>query len=424
MSLPLRVIIVTDSFPPLCGGSGWSTWELVRGLLARGNHVEVVKVDARSRSGVFERPYEGVRVTQFCRQSTKVPVVRNFVKNERLWGALTEYLGSRLAGGAFDVVHAQHVMSTVPAIRAAGLSGTPVVATVRDYWPVCYWSDLIYDPEGRSLCPECSVRMMRRCIRPRAGAAFPAAWPVIPYMRRNLGTKRRTLARTNAVIAVSHAIAEDLKRRAPELSGTPLYTIPNPVDMSRLDEIHAGAPRPMLGDYVLYAGKLAVNKGVQFLLEAYQRAGLKWPLVVAGEGSLHAALEADARARQIDLRLLGWLSRTEVLSWMRHATILAFPSYGPESLSRVLLEAAGLGVAIAAMDTGGTRDILRSSETALLSTAVEGFAEDLGRLGRDADLRAELGAAARADVHTRFNAPVVVEQIEQVYRSLLLPGAA
>ncbi len=117
MSLPLRILIVTDSFPPLCGGSGWSTWELVRGLLARGNHVEVVKVDARSRSGIFERPYEGVRVTQFCRQSTTVPLVRNFVKNERLWTALTEYLTSRLAHGHVDIVHAQHVMSTVPAIR-------------------------------------------------------------------------------------------------------------------------------------------------------------------------------------------------------------------------------------------------------------------------------------------------------------------
>ncbi len=44
---------------------------------------------------------------------------------------------------------------------------------------------------------------------------------------------------------------------------------------------------------------------------------------------------------------------------MRHATMLAFPSYGPESLSRVLIEAAALGAPIAAMDTGGTRDIIQ-----------------------------------------------------------------
>lgn len=424
MSLPLRILIVTDSFPPVCGGSGWSTWELARGLVARGHHVEVVKVDVRSRSGVFERDYEGVRVTQFCRQATNLPLVRNFVKNERLWGELAAYLTTRLSEGRFDIVHGQHVMSTVPAVRAGAATGTPVVATIRDYWPVCYWSDLIYDPTGAALCPACSVPMMMQCVRPRAGAAFPAAWPIIPYMRRNLTTKRRTLARAGAVIAVSHAIADDLKRRAPELAATPLYTIPNPVDMTRLDELHLAAPPPMDGPYVLYAGKLATNKGAQFLLEAYTRARLTWPLVVAGDGPLRGELETQARVSGIDLRLLGWLGRTEALAWMRHATMLAFPSYGPESLSRVLLEAAGLGVPIAAMDTGGTRDILHGGTTALLSNNQADFARDLARLAEDETLRRALGAAARADVHTRFHAPTVVEQIERVYRSLLLPRAA
>jgi glycosyltransferase involved in cell wall biosynthesis len=315
-------------------------------------------------------------------------------------------------------------MSTVPSIRAVAASGTPVVATVRDYWPVCYWSDLIYDPAADGLCPDCTVGMMTRCIRPRAGGAFPAAYSVIPYMRANLATKRRTLAQAGAVIAVSHAIADDLRRRAPELAATPLYTIPNPVDMSHLDEIYEDAAPPLPGPYVLYAGKLATNKGAHFLLQAYERAKLHWPLVVVGEGPLRAALEAEAKQRQIDVRLLGWLGRTEALSWMRHATMLAFPSYGPESLSRVLLEAAGLGVPIAAMDTGGTRDILHAESTGLLSTDVESFARDLARLAADPALRASLGQAARLDVHVRFNASTVVEQIERVYRSLLLPQAA
>jgi glycosyltransferase involved in cell wall biosynthesis len=408
----------------LCGGSGWSTWELARGLVVRGNHVEVVKVDARSRSGVFERTYEGVRVTQFCRHATDLPVVRNVVKNERLWRDLAPYLKARLEADGFDVIHGQHVMSTVPSIRAAQAAGTPVVATVRDYWPVCYWSDLIVDQRKTDLCPGCSVTMMTRCLGSRSGAVYPAAWPIIPYMRRNLATKRRTLARASAVIAVSHAIAADLRQRAPELAATPMYTIPNPVDMSRLDEIHAAAPRPMDEEYVVYAGKLAANKGVQFLLGAYARAGLTRPLVVVGDGPLRSALETEARERGIDVRWLGWLGRTEALTWMRHATILAFPSYGPESLSRVLLEAAALGVPIAAMDTGGTGDILRAGTTALLSTTADDFAADLARLDGDERLRDRLGEAARTDVRARFSAPTIIEQIERVYRSLLLPRAA
>ena len=425
MSSPLRILIVTDSFPPVCGGSGWSTWELTRGLVGRGHHVEVVKVDTRTdRRGAVDRTYEGVRVTDYLRPATDVPFLRNIVKNERLWHELAEYLVTRVTATPFDIIHGQHVMSTVPAIEAGAATSTPVVATVRDYWPVCYWSDLIYDPASPTLCPGCSTAMMTRCVRPRAGAAAVAAWPLIPYMRRNLRTKRRTLARADAVIAVSHAIARDLEARATELAGTPLYTIPNPVDLAPLDEARVHAPRPMEEPYALYAGKIAVNKGVQYLIKAYIDAAVPWPLVVAGDGPVRAQFEAEARAAGVDLRVLGWISRTETLAWMRHASMLAFPSYGPESLSRVLLEAAALGVPIAAMDTGGTRDIIQPEVTGLLSTTPAEFARDLARLATDERLRAALGTAARADVRTRFAAASVVDRIEQVYRSLLLPRAA
>ena len=424
MSVSLRVLIVTDAFPPVCGGSGWSTWELVRGLTARGHHVEVVLVETGDVSGIAEVSYEGQRVTRFSRSATSVPVVRNIVKNEQLWGALSPYLAGRVRTDRIDLIHAQHVMSTVPSIRAGGATDTPVVATVRDYWPVCYWSDLIYDPAARDLCPACTVGNMTKCVRPRGRGVPVAAWGVIPYMRANLRRKRRTLANADAVIAVSRAIGADLRRRAPELATTPLFTIPNAVDIARLDTVYAGAARPRPDPYVLYAGKIATNKGAQFLIRAVRDAGVRWPIVAAGDGPLRPQLEADARAGGVDLTVLGWIGREETWAWMRHAALLAFPSYGPESLSRVLIEASALGVPIAAMDTGGTEDIVTHEETGLLSKDPAGFARDLARLSGDERLRASLGARARQDARARFSADSVVNRIEQVYRSLLLPEAA
>jgi glycosyltransferase involved in cell wall biosynthesis len=424
MSTPLRILVTTDSFPPGCGGSGWSTWELVRGLGARGHHVEVIKVAGGPSSSIATDTYHGHRVTTMQIKAPAIPFVRNVVKNEQLWRKLSRYLAEYLDESPMDIVHAQHVMSTVPSIRAGLASGVPVVATVRDYWPVCYWSDLIYDPGQPSLCPACSAGMMTTCIKPRAGAAHLAAWPLIPYMRSNLATKRQTLAQASAIIAVSSTIARDLRSRASVLNATPLYTIPNPIDMAALDAAYAVVDPPRSGPYVLYAGKLATNKGVQHLLPAIEQAGITWPVVVVGDGPLRPAIEADARARGLDVTILGWRDREEVWRWMRHATLLAFPSYGPESLSRVLIEAAALGVPIAAMDTGGTRDIITPRETGLLSADPWHFARDLAELAGDALLRAHLGASARADVHTRFSATSVVERVEHVYRSLLEPAAA
>jgi glycogen(starch) synthase len=424
MNDPLRILIVTDSFPPGCGGSGWSTWELAAGLGRRGHHVEVVTIEIGRPGGLAAATYEGMPVTVFRAPAPRVPALRNVIKNEWLWGRLDAYLRRRLRAAPVDILHAQHVMSTIPSIRAGAATGTPVVATVRDYWPMCSWSDLIVNPEQPQLCPACTSAMMTRCIRPRAGRAWPLALPLIPYMRANLSTKRRTLARSAAVIAVSHAIAGDLRSRAAELGSTDIVTIPNPIDMRPLDDVHASAATPRAGEYVLYAGKLATNKGVQHLLPAIARAGVALPIVIVGDGPLRGALEQEARQRGLDARFLGWQTRPEVWRWMRHAALVAFPSYGPESLSRVLIEAAALGAPIAAMDTGGTRDILIDRETALLSSDVHGFSRDLALLAADPALRARLGSAARADVRVRFAAPAVVARVDDLYRRVIAAARA
>ena len=102
-----------------------------------------------------------------------------------------------------------------------------------------------------------------------------------------------------------------------------------------------------------------------------------------------------------------------------HAAALVFPSRGPESLSRVLLEAGALGVPMAAMDTGGTRDIIEHERTGLLSSTAEGLAGDLSRLLGDPALASRLGAGAQAHVTSTFDASAVVSKIEALYEDVM-----
>jgi glycosyltransferase involved in cell wall biosynthesis len=140
--------------------------------------------------------------------------------------------------------------------------------------------------------------------------------------------------------------------------------------------------------------------------------------VIVGDGSMRGQLEQQAGAAGVSVRVLGWRPRDEVLAWVSHAELLAFPSYGPESLSRVLLEAGALGVPVAAMDTGGTRDIVRHEETGLMSDSPAQFARDLARLAQDQDLRRRLGRAAPAHVSERFAAAPVTARVAQLYADL------
>jgi glycosyltransferase involved in cell wall biosynthesis len=415
----VKVLLATDSFPPKCGGSGWSTFELARGLRANGHEVVVVQPKPGAPHGPRTREYEGIRAIEAGFPAPGVPYLRNYYKNERLYPALAEFLSTVIERERVDIVHGQHVLTSLPSIAAAHRRAVPAVCTVRDYWPVCYWSDLIHSTTDAQLCPACSSSMMMRCVRPRGGALWPLTLPMIPYMRANLARKRSGLAGADAIIAVSSTIAADLRERAPEVADTRLETIPNPVDVSGLRAKAAALPAPLNGPYALYLGKLAPNKGTTHLVEVAERAALEWPLVIAGDGPDRAAIEAAAARSSRDIRLVGWVDDRQATAWLAHAAVLVFTSRGPESLSRVLLEASALGVPIAAMNTGGTPDIVTHGETGLLSPTPQALADDVRRLVGDEALRRRLGTAAMPHAERTFDTRDVVRRVEGLYAELV-----
>ncbi len=173
----------------------------------------------------------------------------------------------------------------------------------------------------------------------------------------------------------------------------------------------------MSGPYALYLGKLAPKQGndrISFASSSV-RASIGRSSI-AGDGPERAAIEQDAARSGRDIRLVGWVDQASAAAWMAHASMLVFPSRGPESLSRVLLEASALGVPIAAMNTGGTSDIV----------VHERHGSPVGHTGSSwltifdgcemiEPLRARLGAAASVHAASTFDTSIVVPRIERLY---------
>ena len=418
---PSRLLLATDSFPPVCGGSGWSTYELARELRQRGHDVLVLTIVAGPGGAEREREYDGLRVIELHAWAPNVPGVRNYFKNERLYPRAAGRIEQLIASERTDLVHGQHVLSAPPAVVAAKRARIPSVVTVRDYWPVCYRSDLLHTPATLALCPGCAQAAGVQHGRPRIGFTTFAQILARRYLASNMRFKRATLASAEAVIAVSSVIARDLRERAPELSRTRVEVIPNPVNIAALKRRATGT-RPQPDPYALYVGKLAVNKGTDLLVPAIDQADLDWPLVIAGDGPDRPHIERAAAARTRDVRFLGWIDNEQLAVWIAHAGMLIFPSRGPESLSRVLIEASALGVPIAAMHTGGTADIVEDEVTGLLSTDLDGLAEDVRRIRHGEVLRQRLGHAAANRAFEKFDSMAVVDRIESLYFDLLERG--
>jgi glycosyltransferase involved in cell wall biosynthesis len=412
----MRILIATDAFPPVAGGSGWSTYELARGLRARGHHLVIVQPFSKTRPA----GYDGFRVIGFRVMAPDVPFLKNYFRNERLYRRLSTFLGRLIRAERIDLIHAQHELTGPASVRAAKNAGIPSVCTVRDYWPLCYWSDLVRDPRAGDLCPACSISGMTRCLPPRVGPAWVLTTPFIAYMRANLRQKQHWLGASDAVVAVSSKVGEFLKVRSHELANARIEVIPNCVDIADLRRRAGSMTPPMDGEYALFVGKLARNKGAVSLIDIAERARLALPLVVIGDGPERTRLTEAAARLHRDIRILDWLDHDEVLRWLKYTSVLIFPSNWPEPLSRVLLEASALGTAIAAMDTGGTADVIVDEQTGLLAHSVDGVARNVARLASSRDLRHRLGVNAAQRAEERFDASKVLDRIEGLYADVVV----
>jgi glycosyltransferase involved in cell wall biosynthesis len=386
----MKVVLASEVYPPRAGGAGWSTRALALALREAGLDVTVLTTSPGPED------LDGLRVQRMTtvRGRKRFAVPRAFARE--------------LRAQAGALVHAQHSLSALGAL--AGDEPGRVAVTVRDHWPVCFWSTRI---SRGALCPSCGLLPMTRCVSGRVRAPAPLSWGALPYMAADLRAKRAALSRAGATLAVSEAIAAELRG-----AGLPrVEVLPNIVNAREVARLAEDPPSFALPErFVLYVGKLEENKGARLLVPALAASGHKLPLVVLGEGSLAHAVRYEAAAAGIPLLNRGWAERDDVLRTLARADALVFPAVWPEPLSRVLLEALALGVPAAAMDTGGTGEILREG-SGLLATDVRGLGEALGRLLGDPVLRRDTSERARERA-CAFAPEALVPRYLDVYRRL------
>ena len=144
--------------------------------------------------------------------------------------------------------------------------------------------------------------------------------------------------------------------------------------------------------YALYLGKLAPNKGTDHLStsSAARISTGRWssPATDPIAPAIERAAAASGRRRPISR--LG--RQGEAARWLAHASLLIFPSRGPESLSRVLIEASALGIPDRRDGHGRhARHRRARASRGCCRRSPEALAGDVPRLRQTRELRARLG---------------------------------
>lgn len=232
---------------------------------------------------------------------------------------------------------------------------------------------------------------------------------------------RLVLRHANAVVAISQAAATFVQ----ELSGRAAYVIYRGVDHERYDRVEpsAGLRAIAAGRLVItFVGRLIDGKGVADLIEAFARLqGQDALLCIIGDGPRRADLEALAGRHGLGERctFLGYREEAQALELIRASDVVVNPSY-TEGLPTSVLESALMGRAVLASDVGGTPEVVRHEESALLVAPgdIEALTRDLSRLLADPKLRAALGAAARVRAVSRFDRSVGAQRFSELAAQL------
>jgi len=312
----------------------------------------------------------GVDVTTYTRDNRELdrlgPLGKATAGLRAVWAGDTyRDLGQRLASDPRDVVHFQNTFPLISpaAFYAAHRHGAAVVVSLRNYRFICPSAVLYRDGHP---CEDCIGHaglpgVVHGCYhesRIQSGAVA-----TMQNVHGLLGTWHRAVDLFVAPSAFTRQKFIQAGLDPDRVVVKPNFVAPDP------------GPNEVAGDYAVYAGRLAPEKGVMTMLRAWR--AIDMPLRIIGDGPLHGTVEAYVRDHDLGSRvgLLGHRAPADVLAHLRQARMVVFPSEWYETFGRVIAEAYACGVPVIASRLGAMAEVVRHGETGLLFTA--GSAEEL-----------------------------------------------
>ena len=178
------------------------------------------------------------------------------------------------------------------------------------------------------------------------------------------------------------------------------------------------------GRRLLFVGRLAVEKGLPFLLDAV--AKIEGAILdVAGDGPERKRLEMKATGLGIAsrVRFLGYRSQGDVRKLIQQADVFVMTSFS-EGIPVVLMEAMAAGVPVVATRIAGVPELVDDGDDGLLVLPgdADATAAAVRRLLDDPELRNWFAIAGRAKVEREFNLQSEAGWLVRIMTSALSGG--
>jgi glycosyltransferase involved in cell wall biosynthesis len=375
----MNICLLTEKYAPDLGGLPVSTGRLAAGLLEAGHHVHVITTSSQTASDQVQHSIEaGLHICRISSLQRNDDTLANWF--DAIVGLHEDY--------HFDVLHGYYAVTAgFLAAYVARYLHIPSVVSVR----------------GNDI--------ERAVFHP--GKAGHVLW---------------SLQNSTAVTAASADLARKVTALAPQQS---VELIHNAVDagvfspaaydpemVMAIEEI--GNDLPVIG----FVGEARIQKGIGVLLSAYTKVYEQLPCRLLMLGSVRKDTQPmmevyRARHPELPLSTLPYIDYPRLPAAYPFLDVYVLPSLR-EGLPNSLLEAMATACAIVASDVGGIPDAIQHGQNGLLVAPgdVDALAEALLALLRNAELRQQLGEAARETAVRAFRPETELERNVALYRRL------
>jgi len=236
---------------------------------------------------------------------------------------------------------------------------------------------------------------------------------------------------SKAVLSNAASVSANSDRTKKEaqnlMAGKEITVIPMGADVSRFKPVSGKSASKS----VLFVGRLAQVKGVEYLIRAFKKIKEKnatAKLIIVGEGEELPRLMDEARKTGYDkdISFEGAIPHERIFDYYGRAGVLALPSIvdsegSMEGLGVVLTEALACGVPAVATDAGGISDIIKDGQTGLIvpQKDPEKLAQAIDRIFSDTDLAERLAQNGRMAILSRFSWNVISQRYSTLYSDIL-----
>jgi glycosyltransferase involved in cell wall biosynthesis len=388
---PISIVLISDTYPPVVGGSEIEAQRVFGELIRRGHRALVLTSGGAPMPPVAEWvDGEGVPVRILTRNA------RGFLKDVQFAAgvAWTLWRQRRNYQVVYFLMQGLHLAAGLPVARALGkpivmkFGGSGVIPLMRSV------------PTGRV-----ELRWLRK-------------W-AYRLMVLNEGM-------------MQEAIEDGFPREQ-------MLWMPNPVNT---DEFRPGPPAeiaelrgrfgiPARALVAIYTGRLSREKGLTPLLRGFAASARAAPgtlLLLVGDGAQREELEKLTSGLGLSagrIRFVGRVSSADVASWLRASDVFALTSPS-EGFSCSLLEAMSTGLAAVVTSIPANQQLVEDSVHGL-SVAVgdeAAIAEAFTALFEGTTMRRRMGAAARQRILEKYSTGKVVDRYEALFAEMLSPGGA